>query len=160
MPQTREIISNRAAKLQSLARLFSRRSKSLLLAWSGFALASAAPPPERPGAGVLCLGTFIYFVEKTGAQCRAGQDPEFQARIATYARRFDDYIVRNTGGDPATLAQFKEGQNLNSADRNYICGGDVAASYDHFKVMKSDDLAKAVDQLLARDGPPSFGDCV
>jgi hypothetical protein len=131
----------------------------MLLGCIGFALVSAAPPPE-PGEGVLCFGTFIYFVEKTGAQCRAGQDAEFQARIAAYARRFDDYIIRNTGGDPATLARFKDGQNLNSDDRNYVCGGDVASSYDHFKAAKPEELAKAVDELLARDGPPSFGDCV
>ena len=106
------------------------------------------------------FGTFIYFVEKTGAQCRAGQDTEFQGRIAAYARRFDDYIIRNTGGDPTALARFKDSQNLNSKDQNYICGGDAASSYDHFKAAKPEALAKAVDELLARDGPPSFGDCV
>jgi hypothetical protein len=135
-------------------------SKPVLLALSGLVLASAAPPQEPPGAGVLCLGTFIYFVERTGAQCRAGEDPEFQARIASYARKFDEYVVRNTGGDPAILARFKEGQNLNSDDPDYICGGDVAASYDRFKAVKVEELDKAVDELLARDGPPSFGDCV
>lgn len=133
--------------------------KAMILGSTGFALGSAAPQQE-PGQGVLCLGTFIYFVEKAGAQCRAGQDAEFQARIAAYARRFDDYIIRNTGGDPATLARFKDGQNLNSEDHNYICGGDVARGYDHFKAAKPEELAKAVDELLARDGLPSFGDCV
>ena len=137
----------------------SRWLKAVLLMFSGLALVSAAPQQE-PGEGVLCLGTFIYFVEKTGAQCRAGQDAEFQARVAGYARRFDDYIVRNTGGDPKALASFKDGQNLNSKDQNYICGGDVASSFDHFKAANPDELAKAVDELLARDGPPSFGDCV
>jgi hypothetical protein len=58
---------------------------------------------------VLCLGTFIYFVEGNGTQCRAGKDAEFQARIAAYARRFDDYIIRNSGGDPSALMRFKEG---------------------------------------------------
>ena len=129
-------------------------------ALSGLVLASAVHAEEPPGAGVLCLGTFIYFVEKTGSQCRPGQDPEFQARIATLARRFDDYIVRNMGGDPALLARFKEGQNLNSNDRAYICDGDVAQSYDHFESEAPGELERAVDRLLARDGPPSFGDCV
>ncbi len=126
----------------------------------GIALVSADRPKEPPGQGVLCLGTFVYFVEKTGAQCRSGQDPEFQARIASYARKFDDYIIRNTGGDPAVLAQFKEGQGLNSIDQTYICGGDVAASYDHFKAMNAEELDEAVEQLLASDGTPTFGDCV
>ena len=137
----------------------SRGCRAIGLGLSGFALASAAPQQE-PGQGVLCLGTFIYFVEKTGAQCRPGQDAEFQARIAAYAGRFDEYIIRNTGGGPEALARFKSEQNLSSNDHNYICGGDVAASYDHFKAAKPEDLAKSVDELLARDGPPSFGDCV
>ena len=148
-----------SSKARELRVMVSRLLKATLLAFSGLALVSAAPPKE-PGEGVLCLGTFIYFVEKTGAQCRAGQDAEFQARIASYSRRFDDYIVRNTGGDPKALARFKDGQNLNSKDQNYICSGDVASSYDHLKAAKPDDLAKGVDELLARDGPPSFGDCV
>ena len=151
------VIQERRGELQVMVR--SRWSRAMLLGLSGFALVSAAPQQE-PGQGVLCLGTFIYFIEKTGAQCRTGQDAEFQARIAAYARRFDDYIVRNTGADPKALARFKDRQNLNSEDQNYICGGDVASSYDHFKAEKPEDLAKAVDELLARDGPPSFGDCV
>ena len=137
----------------------SRHLKALILGSCSFALASAAPQ-QKPGEGVLCLGTFIYFAEKTGAQCRVGQDPEFQARIAGYARRFDDYIIRNTGGDPSTLVRFKAGQNLDSKDDKYICGGDVADIYDHMKAQKPVDLDKAVDEVLARDGSPSFGDCV
>jgi hypothetical protein len=138
----------------------SPHAKSAILAALSLAIISAAPPPEAPGQGVLCLGTFVYFVEKTGRQCRAGQDPEFQAKIASYARRFDEYIIRNTGGDPATLAKFKESQNLSSEDQDYICKGDVAQSYDHFKAQGIDKLDSAVSELLARDGPPSFGDCV
>jgi hypothetical protein len=131
-----------------------------LVAAASALLISATPPSQEPGTGVLCLGTFIYFAEKTGQECRVGQDPEFQARIASYARRFDDYIIRNSGGDPAVLAKFKGSQNLTSADHSYICEGDVGSSYDHMKAMKAEVLDKAVDDLLARDGPPSFGDCV
>jgi len=135
-------------------------AKSAILTALSAALISAAPPPGVAGSGVLCVGTLIYFVEKTGKLCRTGEDPEFQARIASYARRFDDYIIRNTGGDPAVLAKFKESQNLTSENQDYICKGDVAESYDSFKAQGVDKLDGAVDELLARDGPPSFGDCV
>lgn len=135
-------------------------SRSAVLTASCIGLISAAPPNEVPGKGVLCLGTFIYFVEKTGSECRVGQDAEFQARIATFSKRFDDYIIRNTGGDPAVLERFKEGQNLNSEDHRYICEGDAAESYDVFKSADAGELTRAVDELLADDGPPSFGDCV
>jgi hypothetical protein len=134
--------------------------KSAILTALSAALISAAPPPGVAGSGVLCLGTFVYFVEKTGKLCHAGKDIEFQARISGYARRFDDYIIRNTGGEPAVLERFKKSQNLTSEDRNYICKGDVAESYNRFKAQGVDKLDGAVEELLARDGPPSFGDCV
>ena len=139
---------------------YTPHAKSLLMLCIGFALISADKPQDPPGRGVLCLGTFIYFAEKTGQQCRAGDDPEFQTRIAGYARKFDDYIIRNTGGDPALLAKFKEGQNLNNDDHDYICEGDSARMYDAFKAMESEKLDAIIVELLARDGPPSFGDCV
>ncbi len=135
-------------------------AKSTFLLAISFALISAEKPPEPPGRGVLCLGTFIYFAEKTGKQCRAGSDPEFQARIANYARRFDDYIIRNTGGDPVVLEKFKDGQNLNNDDHSYICEGDAARTYENFKALEAEKLDGIVDELLLRDGPPSFGDCV
>jgi hypothetical protein len=47
-----------------------------------------------------------------------------------------------------------------SENQKYICKGDVAESYDSFKAQGVDKLDGAVDELLARDGPPSFGDCV
>ena len=134
--------------------------KSAILVAFGGAIISAAPPPVAPGTGVLCLGTFIYFVEKSGKQCRTGKDPEFQARIEGYARRFDDYFIRNTGGDPETLVAFKQRQNLNSEDHRDICEGDIADIYDRMKAMKADELDREVGELLARDGPPTFGDCV
>lgn len=120
----------------------------------------AAAQEQPPGRGVLCLGTFVYFAERVGTTCRAGQDAAFQKRVADHARRFDEYIVRNTGGDPAKLAQFKKSQNVDSAGSKFLCQGDVAASYDKMKRQDPASLDKAVDDLLARDGPPTFGDCV
>ena len=127
---------------------------------SSLVLVSAKQDTTSPGEGVLCLGTFIYFVEKTGAVCRPGQDPDFQSRIAGFARRFDEYIIRNSGGDAKVLAEFKQSQGLDSMDEAYICEGDVTFSYDHFKTSDQTKLAETIDDLLAIDGPPTFGDCV
>ena len=128
--------------------------------FAGAALISATPPEESPERGVLCLGTFIYFAEKNGKICRAGQDNEFQERLARLSSKFDAYIIRNTDGNPDTLSKFKASQNLDSEDRSYICEGDVAKSYENFKAIPAADLDESVDKLLARDGRPSFGDCV
>ncbi|WOF44942.1 hypothetical protein KNJ79_08715 [Sphingopyxis indica] len=137
-----------------------RAFKTIVALAASAAFVSAAPPEQPPGRGVLCLGTFVYFAEKTGKMCRAGLDADFQARLAILSDKFDAYIIRNTSGTPDTLSKFKASQNLDSEDRSYICEGDAAMMYDHFRAMPAADLDKAVDELLARDGPPSFGDCV
>lgn len=92
--------------------------------------------------------------------CRPGEDPEFQARIASYSQRFDAYIIRNSDGGAETLGKFKDGQNLNSTDTKYICEGDIAYLYDRWKESDQSELAEAVEMLLERDGPPRWGDCV
>jgi hypothetical protein len=139
-----------------------KHKSRLALPFAALTLLGAAQPDRetKPGEGVLCLGTFIYFVEKTGAMCRPGQDKEFQERIAGYTDRIDAYFIRNTDGNPATLEKFKDGQNLNSEDRDYICEGDVARSYDEFLKIEAAKMDAAVDKMLERDGPPTFGDCL
>lgn len=135
-----------------------------LIAFACLISASSQESPqerqEPPGRGVLCIGTLIYFVEKTGLMCRPGEDPEFQARIAAYSDRFDDYIIRNATGGEEALALFKKDENLDSDDYSYICEGDVAKAYDGFLAIPKDTLDKAVNDLLENDGPPTFGDCV
>lgn len=133
--------------------------KSVALAVFCAGLVSAAPPAEKPGAGVLCFGTIIYFIEKVGSHCRAGQDPEFQGRIANYARKFDSYIVRNSGGDPTVLEKFKESQGLSSGDQAFFCDRDMAEIYDNMRAAEVEVLDYVVGELLARDGQPTFGDC-
>ena len=128
----------------------------------GFAtlLVASQSPHDDPGIGVLCLGTMVYFIDKTGQQCRAGEDPEFQARISAYVERFDDYIIRNIEGGQVTLERFKDDQNLNLTDPEYICEGDVADLYDHFKALNAEELDIAVEAAIAIDGPPRWGDCI
>ena len=132
---------------------------AILVPIAALLVASQSPTTES-GEGVLCLGTFVYFVEKTGQQCRIGENPEFQARISAYVRRFDAYITRNAEGGSETLERLKESQNLNVTDPEYICEGDVASAYDHFKAQDAEELDRAIDELLAHDGPPRWGDCV
>lgn len=135
------------------------RLRTLIVVPCGLALASAAPDAQLPGAGVLCSATFIYLAERTGAVCHTGQDTAFQARLSRHAQRFDDYIIRNTGGDPAPLSRFKRQQGVDR-DRAEICSGDLAENYEHLKRQPATDLDQMIDKLLATDGRPGFGDCV
>lgn len=136
-----------------------RKFKPVVLSAFGAFLISATPPPV-PGEGVLCISTFIYFVEKSGAQCHAGEDADFQAMITGYARQFDDYIIRNTGGNPDFLTKFKTSQNLNDSAQSYVCEGDAVEIYEHIKQVDAEEMHRQIATMLERDGRPTFGDCV
>lgn len=121
-------------------------------------LSGADAPP--PGEGVLCLGTMVYYVQAVGQRCHANEDLEFQARIAGYAGRFDEYITRNVEGGATALQRFKEDEGIGARTAESLCSGDTAEIYEHFRQAEPRELETAVDALLARDGTPSYGDCL
>ena len=127
-------------------------------------LLSASPPQADagpPGRGVLCLGTILYWAKEIGERCYPGDDPAYQARLQTYAERFDSYIVRNVDGGAEALAQFKASQGLGQGTEKQVC--EAAEDYDfysHMRHVNDDEMKAGIDALLARDGPPSFGDCL
>ena len=126
-------------------------------------LVSAVPPQERvtpPGEGVLCMGGFIYMADLLARECYAGQDPEFQARLAGYAARYDDYIIRNNPDGEAGLAFFKDDEGLTSATRPEVCSSEYTYFYDNFRETDPVEMERFIDEQLGRDGPPSYGDCI
>ena len=126
-------------------------------------LVSALPPQERvtpPGEGVLCMGGFIYMADLLARECYAGQDPEFRARLAGYAARYDDYIIRNNPDGEAGLAFFKDDEGLTSATRPEVCSSEYTYFYDNFRETDPVEMERFIGEQLGRDGPPSYGDCV
>ena len=113
-----------------------------------------------PGTGVLCMGGLLYFAEDVAATCHAGQHPDFQARLSAYTDRFDAYIARNMDGGEDALQSFKAGQGVGSGDAKYLCSGSPASFYEDVRTAKAEEIDAAIDELLAVDGPPIFGDCL
>ena len=120
----------------------------------------AAQAQAEPGDGVLCLGTMIYFMHDVASRCDAASDAATRQRLADYARRFDAYIIRNGDGAVQTLERFKEGQGIGVRSTDWLCSGDTWTLYENFRRADAAELDRAVDDLLARDGPPRGGDCV
>lgn len=123
-----------------------------------------ADVPERerpPGVGVLCLGAMLYYTDIEARSCHAGKDPAFQERLTRYVSRFDAYLARNLPAGEADLKRFKQDQGLTPEARPEICNVEEMDSfYDGFRDTDQAKLDALVDQLLMRDGPPTFGDCL
>lgn len=132
----------------------------LLLALGPQAVVAQADRTPPPGEGVLCLGGFIYMADLLARECFAGDDPEFAARLAGYAARYDDYIVRNNPDGEAGLAYFKEDEGLTSATRPEVCTSEYTYFYSNFRDTDRAQMEQAIEEQLSRDGPPSYGDCV
>lgn len=134
-----------------------------ILAVAALALLGAAPieRERKPGEGVLCMGGFIYFAQLQGRLCHAGKDPAYQKRLDGYVERLDAYLIRNFENGETTLKYFKDDQGLTIHSRPEICNfGDNDNFYAHMREIPPEKLDASINELLASDGKPSFGDCV
>ncbi len=136
----------------------------LLLPIAAPALIGAQSPLERepkPGEGVLCMGTFIYFAERQGASCYAGQDAEYQNQLKDWVKRLDEYLVRNFPECEKSLKLYKQDENIPQSTDPRLCElGLEYGFYENFRDGDRESMAEAIDKLLSRDGPPTIGDRV
>jgi hypothetical protein len=141
-----------------------RKTAALLALATVPLFVSASPLQDResaPGVGVLCLSMFIYWAEEQGHRCYPGADPEYQSYLAEQADRFDTYLTRNMEGGAETLALFKESQGLGIRDHAGVCRADE--DRDFYSSLQTDfreRIGTTIDEVLARDGTPSWGDCI
>ena len=128
---------------------------------AGSVTAAEVPNQLPPGQGVLCLGTMLYITDDYGQRCVKGRDSEFQARMTSIVHRFDSYILRNSNNNKELLGNFKESQGVGLGEPAEFCvDEDVVMLYESFRKLDAVELDADIDELLARDGPPSFGDCL
>ena len=138
--------------------------KRLAPALAGIALLGAAAPTPRemaPGEGVLCNAVFIYAARQEGAHCFADDDPEFQAKLREWTRRYDEYLIRNMPNGADDLELFKQDEGVSAQPNPGICEfAGERSIYETYRDANREQLSKFIDEALARDGPPTFGDCV
>ncbi|UIP05668.1 hypothetical protein LY632_08065 [Erythrobacter sp. SDW2] len=106
------------------------------------------------------MGGFIYFAEEQGRLCHAGLDPDYQLRLKGYVERIDAYIIRNTDGTGDWLTAFKDDENIQKGRPDLCDAGDDYDFYGAFREVEPAELDNDMDEMLARDGKPTFGDCV
>jgi hypothetical protein len=116
--------------------------------------------PRAPPTGVLCAWALTSIAHEVGRRCRPGQDPAFQAELDRTIQRFEDYALRNSDATPAQVAEFRRGQGMAEAPNGELCVGDPLMLYNHMAAAGVDSLRSAADELVARDAPPQWGDCL
>lgn len=140
--------------------------KRIAAALLSLSLLGATQPAEdgfKSGVGVLCMGTFVYIADLQGKACYPGQDSEYQTWLDSNAQKFDAYLIRNFPDGETTLNKFKESQGAFSADNKRLCDLEDAPDSDiymHIRDLDHDEIGNTIDAMLAKDGKPTWGDCV
>ena len=120
------------------------------------------PPPATIAAstGVICMMAIFNAVAEVGRQCFSGQDPEFQAELRRTVDQIDQYVLRNSPATPADLERFKREQANIGEPQAAVCQPEMIGMYRDMANLGAARLRSEADALLARPGPPEWGDCL
>jgi hypothetical protein len=152
--------------VRSLPTIIALLFASTLTASEGGMIGGGNPPAkmdverEQPGTGVLCMWALVNAAAEVGRRCRGGQNPTFQAELDHSVSRFDEFVQHNSDATPEQLAQFKNEQGMSGATEATLCRGDPVILYERMAAAGSETLRSEVDRVLARPGPPTWGDCL
>jgi hypothetical protein len=116
---------------------------------------------ERPaGEGVICALGISSAMKEVGDRCFAGQDPDFQAELARAVARLDEYVLTNSEWTPSDLEAFKKDQSEVGAPEARLCREDLTRMYKEMAAQGPGPVKESTDELVARPGKPSWGDCL
>lgn len=123
--------------------------------------ARPAPARERPaGEGVICALGIFSAMKEVGGRCFPGQDSDFQAELGRAVARLDEYVLTNSEWTAADLETFKKDQSEVGAPVSQLCREDLTVMYRHMAEGGPAPLKSGTDELVARPGKPSWGDCL
>ncbi|WP_166038070.1 hypothetical protein [Sphingosinicella sp. YJ22] len=133
---------------------------------TGAALAYGIRQPAEPsatipaGTGVICIMAIFNAVAEVGRRCFPGQDPEFQAELGRAVDQIDQYVLRNSAATPADLERFKQEQANVGEPSAAVCRSEVIGMYRNLARRGTASLRSETEALVARPGPPEWGDCL
>lgn len=114
----------------------------------------------KPGEGVICAMGIYNAMAEVGRRCFAGQDQEYQNELIRAVNRIDRYVLSNSNWTDADLAKFKREQARVGEPTDLVCVAEMTDMYLHSSKQGAPRLRKTTDVLLARPGPPTWGDCL
>ena len=116
---------------------------------------------ERPaGEGVICALGILSAMKEVGNRCFAAQDSEFQSELARSVMRLDEYVLSNSEQTAADLEAFKKDQSEVGAPLAELCRDDLTGMYKDMAARGPEPIKSGTNELVARPGQPTWGDCL
>lgn len=118
-----------------------------------------------PGSGVLCMAGLMSISAAVGKHCLSEYNVEGQARLQKNLRRLEDYIAKQPDWGRERVKKFmeEEGGDLYTPEAQCIIIDEDGDSIGMVKGFIDEDAFKAtkwVDEMTARPGKPTIGDCL
>ncbi len=119
--------------------------------------AAPALPDDKLTVGSGCFYDIVLAADQTGRICHTSEDAEFRAAVADSLARLDQAFVAK-GIPAADLARIKA-QGTSMAAAAPSCNGDADKLYQMMRTAGAAKLRADTDQIIARPGKPTYGDC-
>lgn len=111
----------------------------------------------------MCMAALLNVAVEIGKACYPEDNPVGQVRLQMQLKRLDDYMLLDPNWSPENLAKFKReqgGVGLQDRDSCDRLGKDTKGLYNGFVDLDSEELIESVDELTAKPGKPTWGDCL
>ena len=142
--------------------------EKIIMLVSALALSSSTvtqADEEPAGAGVLCMAGMMSVSATAAEVCFPEYNVEGQVRLKSYLQRLESYMSAQPGWGAERAKAFIDKE---AGDRTYIAqqcedldqDADTMLLVKHFIDADANSMSKAIDELTARPGEPTRGDCL
>jgi len=112
------------------------------------------------GEGVICTLGIFSAMKEVGNRCFPGQDADFQSELGRAVERLDEYVLTNSEWTASDLETFKKDQSLVDAPQPKVCREELIGMYKQMAADGPSPVKSGTDELVARPGMPTWGDCL
>ena len=128
-----------------------------------FSSASVVAPAERfvpPQTGEICALAMLEAASEVGRRCRPDGAGSRLAELEKAIERLEAHMVARSGATRTQLDAFRAQMSERNRSDAELCQADPLSLYETFASAAPDRLREAVDELIARPGPPEWGSCL
>jgi hypothetical protein len=140
------------------------RTAGLILPCFVIATSSVAGQTAKTKPGVLCVAVIAGFSAEVGKTCIPEYNLEGQARLQKQLARLESHILKSEGWDENRVEEFMKKQAKRGRGKD-LC--EFVTKDEHYMALAkglinadAEALAKVIENLTQRTGPPDWGDCI